>query len=40
MADGGHFEKSTNLYISATIVPIGTKFGIMTHNDPAKFIGR
>jgi len=31
MADGRHLEKSKNGYISATVWPIGTKFGTMTH---------
>jgi len=31
MADGRHLEKSKNGYISATVRPICTKFGSVTH---------
>jgi len=33
MADGRHLEKSKNRHISATVWPIVTKFGMMTHGD-------
>jgi len=35
MADGRHFEKKTlNRDVFATVWPILTKFGTMTHTDP------
>jgi len=40
MADGGYIKKSIKRYISVTVIPMGTKFGRMTHSDPLNPIGR
>jgi len=40
MADGRHFDISKHCYISATVRPITTKFGMVTHIDPLNPIGR
>jgi len=39
MADGRHLEKLKNGYICATVRPIGTKFGLVTHIGPPNRTG-
>jgi len=39
MADGRHLEKSKNGHIFATVWPIGTTFGMMTHIGPPNRTG-
>jgi len=34
MANGRHLEKLKNGHVSATVRPIGTKFGLVTHIGP------
>ena len=40
MADGRHLEKSKMGHVSATVLPIGTKFSMMMHIGPPKWLGR
>jgi len=39
MADGRHLEKLKNGHISATVRPIGMKFGLVTHIGPPNRMG-